>query len=76
MRSKLAEELKREQREEVAALTAAERVALARRLGEEALAMIMAAHHLDRHSAIREMRRSHQMGRKRSAVLEALDADS
>ena len=75
MRSKVAEEVKREQREQIAAMTPAQRVALARRLGEEALAMIMAAHHLERHSAIRQIRRSRSVGRKRSAVLEALDAN-
>jgi hypothetical protein len=73
MRSKLAEQLKQEQRERFAAMTPAERVAMSQRLGDEWLASYMAAHNVDRSSAMNVLRRSHRAGRRPSR---SMDGDS
>ena len=52
MRSKLAEQLKKEQRERFARMTPAELFALTERLGEEGLAEYMSANRVDRSTAI------------------------
>lgn len=70
MRSRLAEELRREQRERFAKMTPAERVALTVRLGEEGLAELMSAQRLDRASAIEAIKQSRRRGRRRSRCLE------
>jgi hypothetical protein len=66
MRSKLAEQLKQEQRERFARMTPAERVALTERLGEEGLAEYMTANRLDRVEAMKAIRRSRRSGRRPS----------
>ena len=70
MRSRLAEELKKEQRERFAKMTPAERVALTVRLGEEGLAEFMSAQRLDRATAIEAIKRSRRRGRRPSRCLE------
>ena len=70
MRSRLAEELKQEQRERYARMTPAERVALTEKLGEEGLAEYMSANHVDRITAIRAIRRSRRAGRRPSRCLD------
>ncbi len=66
MRSKLAEQLKKEQRERTARMTPAERLALTERLGEEGLAEYMSANHLDRAAAVAAIKRSRRLGRRPS----------
>ncbi len=63
----VADELRREQLERFAKMTAGERVALSERLGEEGLAAFMSANDLDRESALEAIRRSRRIGRKPSA---------
>lgn len=53
------------------ALTPAERVALALRLGEEGLATFMASQGLDRATARRRIKAMHRLGRRRSSCAEA-----
>ena len=69
MRSRVAEEVRREQREEVLRMTAAERLALARRLGEEDLATFMAASGLSRDEALEHIRKQRQAGRRKSRCM-------
>jgi hypothetical protein len=66
MHSKLAEQLKREQRERFAAMTPAQRVALTERLGEEGLAEYMTANGVDRATAVRAIKQSRRLGRRPS----------
>ena len=66
MRSKVASDLAREQARRVAALTPAERIALAERLGEESIALYMAAQHVDRRTAIAHLEASRRFGRRPS----------
>jgi hypothetical protein len=66
MRSKLAEQLKQEQRERFARMTPAERVALTERLGEEGLAEYMSANRLDRMTAVKAIKQSRRLGRRPS----------
>ena len=70
MRSKVAEELRREQIEEVRRMTVSERVALARELGERDLQIYMALQNVDRETAIRSIRREHQQGRRYSRCMD------
>ena len=70
MRSRLAEELKREQRERFARMTPEARVAMAQRLGDEWIAATMATQHLDRRSALKLLRRSRRAGRKPSSSMD------
>jgi len=70
MRSRLAEQLKKEQRERFAGMTPAERVALTERLGEEGLAEYMSANGIDRAAAIKAIRRSRRLGRRPSGCLD------
>lgn len=60
------EDLRREQRERMAKMTPAERVALVEKLGAEGLAAFMAAHHMDRQTALKAIRRSRRIGRRPS----------
>ena len=68
MRS-VADQLRREDEQAIAALTVAERVEMALRLGEESLAIYMAAQGVDRDTALRELRKRNQIGRRRSRCL-------
>jgi hypothetical protein len=70
MRSKLADQLKQEQRDRFARMTPAERVALTVRLGEEGLAEYMSANNLDRASAVAAIKRSRRLGRRPSRCLD------
>ena len=56
--------------ERLAAMTADERVAMAARLGEEALAMYMSAHSVDRRTAVARIKATRHLGRRRSACAE------
>jgi len=73
MRSKLSEQLKREQRERFLAMTPAERLALTERLGREGLAEFMSANGLDRAAAIRAIKRSRRVGRRPSRCFDERD---
>ena len=66
MRSRLAEQLRKEQRERVARMTPAERMALTEKLGEQGLAEYMSANGVDRATAIRALKRSRRAGRRPS----------
>jgi hypothetical protein len=70
MQSKLAQQIKREQRERFARMTPAERVALTERLGEEGLAEFMSANRLDRAAAVEAIKRSRRSGRRPSRCLD------
>lgn len=67
MRSKLAADLTREQAQRVAALTPAERIALAERLGEESIALYMAAQKVDRRTAQARLEAARRFGRRPSS---------
>jgi hypothetical protein len=69
MRSKVAEELRKEQMEDVLGLTPGERVTLAFQLGERDLEFYMAFQNVDRQTAIRAIRREHQLGRRYSRCM-------
>lgn len=60
------DDLRREQRERIAKMTPAERMALAERLGAEGVLAFMTANNLDRDAALRAIRRSHRAGRRPS----------
>jgi hypothetical protein len=66
MRSKVAADLAREQAKRVAAMTPAERIALAERLGEESIVLYMAAEKVDRRTAIARLEASRRVGRRPS----------
>lgn len=70
MRSKLARQLKTEQRERYGRMTPAERFALTERLGQEGLAEFMTASGLDRAEAVAAIRRSRRLGRRPSRCLD------
>ena len=70
MRSKLAEELRRERRRDDAGLSPAEAVAAALALGQRAITDYMTNFGVDRRSAVRALRRAGQAGRRRSACLD------
>jgi hypothetical protein len=73
VRSRLNDRLKQEQRERIARLTPAERLALTERLGNEGLAEFMSANDLDRGSAVQAIKRSRRLGRKPSRCLDERD---
>jgi len=66
--SKVAEELRGEQRLEDAARTPLERLALAQRLGDAAVAAFAQAHGMSAEEAARELARRHQWGRRPSGA--------
>jgi predicted phage gp36 major capsid-like protein len=70
MRSKLAGEIKEEQRRRFARMTPAERVALAGELGEQGLAEYMSSNRVDRLTAIRAVRQSRRAGRRPSRCID------
>jgi hypothetical protein len=70
MRSRVAEEVREQQRREMLALSVEERVELARRLGEEGTAMLMAAEDIDRDEAVARIQRMHARGRRPSVANE------
>jgi hypothetical protein len=67
MRSKIATDLERRRSERLAEMSPAERVAMAERLGEEAVASYMMAHAVDRATAIAQIKATHRLGRRFSA---------
>lgn len=73
MRSRLAEELRREQAQRALAMTPEERVAAALALGERAVLDYMANFGVDRAEAVRALRRAGRAGRRRSAVMDEAD---
>lgn len=73
MHSAVAHAVSQAQRERLAAMTPAERVALAVRLGEEGIASYMATHGLDRQTAIARIRATRRVGRRPSASADADD---
>ena len=73
MCSAVAHAVSEEQREQLAAMTPAQRVALAVRLGKEGLASYMATHSLDRQTAIARIRATRRVGRRSSASADADD---
>ena len=70
MRSRLADQLKQEQRVRFARMTPAERVALTERLGEQGLAEYMSANGLDRGEAVKAIKRTRRLGRQPSRCLD------
>ncbi len=66
MRSPTAARLDEQRRARHAALSPAERIALAVKMSEEGLATFMATQQLDRASAIRRIKASHRQGRRLS----------
>jgi len=68
--SRVAEDIRREQLARFRAMTPAERVALAQRLGDEGLATIMESRGLTRGEALKEIRRSRRAGRKPSRSMD------
>jgi hypothetical protein len=66
MKSKVAADLAQEQAKRVAALTPAERIALVERLGEESIALYMAAQSVDRRTAMARIEASRRFGRRPS----------
>jgi hypothetical protein len=69
MRS-VADDLRRSQRERVAAMSVGERVELAFRLGEGDLDLFCAVQHLPRDVARRLLARSRRIGRRPSGVMD------
>jgi hypothetical protein len=73
MPSAVAHAVSQEQREQLAAMTPSDRVALAVRLGEAGIASYMATHGVDRHTAIARIRATRRLGRRPSASADADD---
>ena len=69
-RSKLAEQLRQEQAAAIAALTPQERLDLAFELGRRGIEMYMSAHHVDRETAARELKRAGRLGRRYSRCMD------
>jgi len=69
MRSKVAEELRREQVEEILEMTPAERIARIREIREFGIELYMAGQKVDRDTAIRTIRRERQSGRRYSRCM-------
>ncbi|HUP50587.1 MAG TPA: hypothetical protein VNA04_17570 [Thermoanaerobaculia bacterium] len=70
MRSKVADELRAEQREQILRMTPSERVALALQLGDRDLRVYMSVQKVDRETAVQAIRRSRQIGRRRSRCMD------
>ncbi|HYC60454.1 MAG TPA: hypothetical protein VEK79_12895 [Thermoanaerobaculia bacterium] len=69
-RSKLAEQLRQEQAAAIAGLTPQERLDLAFELGRRGIEMYMSAHHVDRETAARELKRAGRAGRRYSRCMD------
>ena len=70
MRSKVAEELREEERRRVLEMTPDERVTLALSLGDEAIALYMSANGVTREVALQTLRRASSVGRTPSCANE------
>lgn len=68
--SKLADELRELDANEIAAMTPQERFDLAFELGRRGVEMYMTAHHVDRETAQRELKRAGQAGRRYSRCMD------
>jgi len=66
VRSKSADEAARERARRIAAMSPAQRVALAERLGEEGIASYMATQGVDRATAIARIKATRRLGRRPS----------
>ena len=66
MRSRSADAIAEARAARLAAMTPDARVTLVRRLGEDGLASFMAAHRLDRRSAIARIKATRRLGRRQS----------
>jgi hypothetical protein len=73
MRSTVARDVSARRLARVAAMTPAERVALAMRLGEEGLASYMATHGVDRRTARTRIKATRRPGRRPSASADTDD---
>lgn len=71
MRSRSADAIARRRAERIAAMTPADRVALAVRLGEEGLAGFMQLHGVNRPTALARIKATHRLGRRPSASADA-----
>ena len=67
MTSRVAREIRGAQLTRFAAMTADERVALARQLGENDLRSYMINHGIDRQTAVARVKQAHRAGRRPSA---------
>ena len=67
MPSKVASEVSRRRLQRLAALTPAERIQLAERLGEEGVASFVITQSVDRRTAIARIKATHRLGRRHSA---------
>jgi hypothetical protein len=73
MRSRVAEELRQELTADVSKMTVDERLELAFRLGDEAVADYASANGVDEATALRVLTRQRHAGRRRSRCHEGLD---
>ena len=69
MRS-VADDLRREQRAKILAMTPAERIAMVQSAAEEGIALFAAGQHLTREEAVRRIRASRQRGRRFSRCMQ------
>ena len=69
-RSKVADELQQAEAAAIAAMTPAERLELAFELGRRGVEMYMTAHHVDRETAARALKRASQAGRRYSRCMD------
>ena len=69
-RSKVAEDLRKDQMREVLAMTPDERVKLILALRDRGLNAMMAARNIDRDTAIEEIKRSRRLGRRYSRSMD------
>lgn len=66
MRSKVASDIATKRLQRLAAMTPAERVRLAERLGVDGIATYMTTHGVDRQTAIRQIHATRRLGRRPS----------
>jgi hypothetical protein len=71
MHSKSAADVASRRARRMAAMTPGERVQLAGRLGEEGIAGYMTARGVDRQTALKQIKATRRLGRRRSACAEA-----
>ena len=69
MRS-VADDVRREQREKIRAMTPAERMALVVSMADEGLTLFATAQHIDREEAVFRIRASRQHGRRTSGCMQ------
>jgi hypothetical protein len=68
--SKVADALRHENAAAIAAMTPQERLDLAFELGRRGIEMYMTAHHVDRETAARELKRAGRAGRRYSRCMD------